>query len=145
MVSVCFLWSLCPVDSLPPHADASSIPSLDLSKATNLKGVAFRPRYLGVQWITAALHTAETKNLQRISLVLPLHAIPETDLQEWLALDCLLVQIWTTHLLRPKVTYESETWRDYQADDMATLLPESVGRGIVDLVEHSDFLEQVAW
>lgn len=120
------------------------IPSFDLFKAPNIGGVVFQSGDLDVQWIIATLRTAGTENLQRISLVLPdCDTLSEAFQLGWLIFDYLLISIWTKHSLRPKVTYEPGIGRDDRVDNMKELLPQSVKKGIVDMVEYPDFLEQV--
>jgi hypothetical protein len=71
-----------------------------------LKDVEFQLYTPGVQWITKTLLTA--KNLRRVSIyshiVFP-EPIVETICQEWRDLDCLLVQLWTSHSIRPEIKF----------------------------------------
>ena len=86
------------------------------------------------------LRTAEPQNLRHVLLELPRHlgtgdAIWEPVRREWLELDCLLVQLWTSHSLRSTVMYgPGEGGRDLR-DLVARLLPELTRGGIFDLVE----------
>ena len=97
-----------------------------------------------VQWIATTLHTVEPKNLQQISIALPgpaliSHTTLETVQREWVDLDCLLVQFWTSHSLRPKVMYEpTKRGRDLR-NHVARLLPELTRRGVIDLVEDNTY------
>ena len=113
---------------------------VDLSKATKLKHLKFlrtikRPT---VQWITAALQTAESKNLQSITIC-PDDNVPESVWepvrQEWRDLDQLLVQFWTSHSIRPQVVYVARKGGKDLRTDAPNLLPELTRRGLVDLVE----------
>ena len=115
---------------------------LDLSEATKLREVAFRCTEPNVKWISQALHTARSGNLQRISLELPRHrhaaigaAVWETVHQEWAELDHLLVEFWVSHSLRPKVMYELGKWGEEMRVYVGSLLPELTRRGIIDLVQ----------
>jgi hypothetical protein len=134
-----FPLSLYPIYNLPLHADASGTTGLDLSKTTKLRDVVFRCGMANIEWINKTLQTTEPKNLQHLSLALPRaldirDTVWETVHQEWLDLDCLLVQFWTSHSLRPKVMCEpGKGGKDY----VARFLPELTSRGIVDLVECS--------
>lgn len=60
-----------------------------------------------VQWIITVLRTAEIKTLQSICLEYDhslFRAVQEFR-QEWLTLDHLLVQIWASRSLPPKLSY----------------------------------------
>jgi len=93
-----------------------------------------------VQWVTEALQTIKSKNLQRITVrPVPgafLHTIEEPVRQQWHDLDRLLVQFWASHSIRPKVTYEAGMRKKDIRDYTPTLLPELTKRGLVDLVEY---------
>ena len=78
----------------------------DLSKATNLGDVVFRPVSLDIEWIITALRTMtpEHRTLRQISIHAPYHstlydvsgnarqAIGETVRRQWSGLDRFLVQ-----------------------------------------------------
>jgi len=126
---------------LPLHIDLPR-KSLNLSKAKKLKNIEFLCREPDVTWITAALRTMELDNLQSISLVL----FPHSDLgasvsalssQGWMALDQLLVQLWTLHSVRLKLMCEwmHRGWNP--RGDAERLFSESMERRIIDLVEYS--------
>ena len=129
------------IDTLTLHVDVSVTPSLVLSKATKLRDIMFRCKKSNVQWITASLHTVQSKHIQQVSLELSLDVFWRTSHQEWTDLDSLLVRFWTSHALRLKVMYESRRgWGD-QREHVARLLPELMRRGVVDLVEYP-YVEQ---
>ena len=113
--------------------------ALDLSGATKLEDVVFRPGEPKVEWITGALCTVESRHLQHISVELP-PLVPIRDTiwegarQEWLDLDCLLVKFWTSHSLRPKVMDRSRRREKGIRDYVAGLFPGLTKRGILDLV-----------
>jgi len=90
-----------------------------------------------VEWISKALQTARSRNLQRISLELPCRLIEatvwETVHQEWADLDQLLVEFWASRSLRPKVMYEPGKSGEEMRDYVIGLLPELTRRGIIDL------------
>ena len=110
--------------------------SLDLSKATKLKDVEFRPREPIVSWINATLQTAGSKNLRQI--VIHIHAtlvssillgsIGESTWLEWRDLDRLLVQLWITRSIHPVITYEKGAGNGPRVLAQK-LLPELVSRG----------------
>ena len=109
----------------------------DLSRAAKLQDVIFRCVALSAKWISKALHTARSRNLQRISFELQHIAIGvavwETVHQEWADLDHLLVKFWTSRSIRPKVMYEPGKEEEMK-DHVARLFPEAMRRGIIDLV-----------
>ena len=114
----------------------SEMPLLDLSKATKLKDVQFWCERPNIQWITMALQSIESKNLQQIIIhcsSLFRNLIGETAHQAWRDLDRLLVQFWTSRAIRPKLEYEAG------GDDLKglvpSLLPELTRRQVVDLLE----------
>jgi len=115
--------------------------SLDLSKATKLKYLVFVRMEPSVQWITTALQTVKSKNIQDITIY-PFGALPETieeaDYQEWRDLDRLLVQFGASHSIRPRIMYvvgmRGKDMRNY----VSSLLPELTRRGLVNLAEAAD-------
>jgi len=130
-------------DNLPLRADASEMAEFDLSEATKLRDVVFRCTKQRVKWISKALHTIRSRSLQRISLELPRRdqaptgdAIWEAVHQEWVDLDHLLVQFWTSRSLRPTVMYEPGELEEEMRVYVATLLPELTRRGAIDLVRY---------
>lgn len=95
----------------------------------------------GIKWITTVLRAAGIKKLQTITLVLPHYAVDAgfTSVlvqREWWDLDLLLVQFWTSRPLRLKFMYKRSDGLKYLEDNVARLLPESRGRGIVSLVNY---------
>jgi len=117
---------------------------------TRLEDVAFRLGSWAVNWITSALRTVtpEHEGLQRISIRVPFHLTPSTVcadarqtvgegiFRQWSELDRLLVQLWESHSIRPKVIYmtlrdETEGTRDF----VQRLLPATTTIGMTDLVE----------
>ena len=113
--------------------------SLDLSKATKLKDLALRWRGPSPQRITMALQTIESKKLQHITIHLYNTTledpVEEMDHREWQDLDHLLVQLWTSHSIRPQAAYEVVGGGKDLRDHAPSLLPELTRRGLVDLVE----------
>jgi len=115
----------------------SEAPSLDLSKAVKLKDVAFRCGWL-TQWVTTIVKTAKSENLQQITIVsfaATVTQIEETVYQQWQDLDHLLVQLWTSRSIRPRVVYKRTGGGDGMRDAASRLLPELTRRGFVDMIE----------
>ena len=87
-----------------------------------------------------ALQTIESEDLQRIILC-PYDAALEDPTDEvyleWLDLDRLLVQFWTSRSIRPRVVYEPDERGLDMGDYAPSLLPELTRRGLVDLIERS--------
>jgi len=128
--------------------------SIDLSKATKLKDVVFRPGSLTVKWVIMALQTIASKcqDPPQVSLHVPYsstlvgaspnvrQSVGERDFGQWLELDRLLVQLWESHSVCPKIICttpkggkEKEDVRGY----IERLLPEITKEVIIDLVEHN--------
>ena len=114
--------------------------SIDLSTAMKLKKLVFQCRRPTVKWVTESLQTAESKDLERITVRPDPDAfefrITGLDRRGWHDLDRLLVQFWDSHSIRPRVTYEAETRRRDIRHYAPSLLPELTRRGLVDLVKY---------
>jgi hypothetical protein len=128
------------VDILPLSPDLVAIfgePPLDLSKVTKLKDLSFLFRGSNVQRITMALQSVKSENLRQITIhpyQIPANEIEATKRRQWQDLDRLLVQFWTSHSIRPMIKYKArEGERDFRGL-APSLLPELMGRGLVDLV-----------
>ena len=119
--------------------------TIDLSKATKLRDVVFRPESLDIKWIATAFQTTtlEHRELQKISITVPysltflgnVDAIKQsTTFGGWMNLDRLLVQFWESRSPRPKV--ECTTWKGWRGDMRAfadCFLPELTRRGRIDV------------
>jgi len=119
-------------------------------KAVGLKSVAFRPGSSAIDWITVALKTItpEHRDLQQVMIYVPYHLMPvrvcadvrqffgEAACQQWLDLDCLLVQFWESRSIRPRMirTTSAGEGRDMRGC-IGLLTPEATRRGIIDVVE----------
>ena len=121
-------------------------PPLDLSKATKLKDVEFWLAGPYIRWIVMTLEPPklqERKTLSRSpSARLPTFhdLIEETVHQEWQDLDHLLVELWTSHSIFPKVTpviYTGVERGNRLSELVESLLPELASRGAVNAVEGS--------
>ena len=138
----CNFMGLCP---LPQFSTGNSLfrpdpppSSFSLSAATKLKELTFQCVRRGVGWITTALQTNQSKNLQRIAISLCETALDDmTDMatQEWMDLDHLLVQFWGSHSIRPRVAYVTDEEGLDMEDYSMVLLPELTRRGLIDLVK----------
>ena len=134
-----------------PHSAGDSHPtSIDFSKATTLRDAVFLPVSLSIEWVTLALQTITPKHrdLRQISIHVPYRRtfasvpanvrqiIGEPVFGQWLALDRVLVQVWESHSICPKIMYIAPGKEKKVMDAcMGYLLPEITKRGIVDLVE----------
>ena len=121
--------------------------SVDLSKATKLKDVVFRPGPWRVEWVTAALQTITPnhRDLRQITIRIPHHlthagvlanierSIGEAHARLWLDLDLFLAQLWETRSIRTKVICTTE---GSMGVNIECLFPEMMKRGIIDLVEY---------
>ena len=124
--------------------------SIDLSKAARLKGSAFRVESQRVDWITMALQTIvpEHRDFQQITIYLPYdprlsgagadvrRIAGELIFEQWLELDRILVQLWESHSIRPKIMCFAPRGMEKEITEcVGRLLPEITGREIVDLAE----------
>ena len=118
-------------------------PPLDLSHAIKLKDVGFHFDNLSVKWIVATLQTAKSKYLRQITIFssTSFDTVEGEVRREWQDLDHLLVRLWTSRLIIPKIKYISAPEReDVDLGEVApSLLPELVSRGVV--CEVGDYLE----
>ena len=96
-----------------------SMPSpLDLSHVANLRDVGFRFARPSVQWIPATLCTANTKHLRQITIdsSIGIHKVQKLYRREWQGLDHLLVQLWASRSIIPKIKYiKMPEWRGITA------------------------------
>ena len=129
----------CMIYTLSTRLDSSTTTSFDLSAAIKLKYLVFRCARPRVHWITMALQTVKSKNLQQITIhpyaTALVNVTEETAGREWQDLDRLLVQFRTSHSVCPKVVYEVEAGGQGWRDCASILLPELTRRGLVDVVE----------
>ena len=114
------------------------VPSLDLSKVTKLKDVAFNCGGSGIQWTTMTIKTIKSKSLQQITIFSYTRTslsgqIRDAVLQGWQGLDHLLVQLWTSHSVRLKIMYRREEGEDKARGLAQRLLPELTRRGIIEV------------
>ena len=127
--------------------DSVSTSTIDLSVAPRLRDVTFWAVSSSIEWITVALETVTQKvqGLQRITIHLYDSKIEtsgpgvwgtaeERIREQWRSLDHLLVQLWESHSIRPRV--EGSSLRDEREvrDVFWGFLPEITKRGIVDIV-----------
>ena len=146
---------LC-INNLLPFLAESRSGSIDLSNATRLKHVAFRPDPWTAEWTATALRTItpEHRDLRQITIHIPDYlitaggatkTIEEPICEQWLDLDHLLAQLWESHSIRPKVVcVVKANDRVYMIYCVGRLLQEITGRRIINLVEYS-FEPHYAW
>ena len=126
----------------PSFAGDSTPASVDLSKATNLQDVSFRPKSMNIEWIVLTLRTitAEHRDLRQISIHAPYdpsvrasvgasvrQLLGEQICGSWLGFDSLLVQFWEVRSIRPRVICMTQHERHY----IECLLREITKRGMV--------------
>ena len=121
-----------------PASSTAPLP-LDLSGATKLEGLEFECSDPDVPWVITTLETVEAKSLREITIHALIHPRDptETVLRGWRDLDCLLVKLWTSRSVRPRIipaTYTEEGWT-CPSELAARLLPELASRGAIDAVE----------
>ncbi|KAF9644820.1 hypothetical protein BDM02DRAFT_3121298 [Thelephora ganbajun] len=127
---------------------------IDLSKAPKLRDAILRPRLLNVAWVTIALQTISPKHrdLRQVSigvhcdlLVVADANIGKTIRGQWMNLDRILVQLWESHGIRPKVvcsvTEEEKEGEEAMHEYIGSLFPEITRRGIIEPVE----FVQICW
>jgi len=123
--------------------------SFNLSEATKLRDVIFRPGSQNVEWITMALQTITPNHgdLQQIFIYLPSHltffnlgapirqSLGDIVSRGWSDLDNLLTQFWESRSIRPRVGCMRQGKKGQNTEySMRCLLPEIMKRGIVDPV-----------
>ena len=119
--------------------------SFDLSTATKLHDLVFRPESQNAEWITMVLQTItpEHRDLQQISIHMPYYLtllgmgvgefVGEATCREWLDLDRFLVQFWESRSIWLKVGCVRLGHEQQRTDDcIGSLLPEMTKRGIFD-------------
>ena len=117
---------------------------VDLSKATKLKDVTFRPGLQRVEWVIRALQTItpEHRDLRQITIRMPWYPLAEvlanirqtvgdTHYRLWLDLDRLLVQLWESRSIRPKVI----RMKRCTEESVGRFFPEITKREIIDFVD----------
>jgi hypothetical protein len=128
------------IDPLFPFPGEPGSASIDLSKATKLKDVVFRLVSWSVEWITIPLQTItpEHQDLRQITIHVLYRLTTDANavrtIGEWTDLDLLLVKLWESRSIRPRVEGVAE--QDMRSC-VERLLPEITRRGIVDLVERT--------
>ena len=120
------------VNTLPLHIE---LRTLILSEATKLKEVEFDCLEVDVQWVTAALRTAQSTNLRKITITIvvdpyrPLNQVGESTHREWQDLDHLLAQLWTLRSIRPNIKYRPIEEAGSSEEVVRSLLPKLEGMG----------------
>lgn len=103
------------------------MPPLRLSDAAKLKDVDFGWDNSDVRWIVKSLHSATSTNIENISIKLNARAVfadpvEETTHRGWRDLDRLLIQLWTSRSVVPRITF-AKTRRRRQRNDLGQLAP----------------------
>ena len=126
---------------------------IDLSKASKLKDIALRCGHLNREWVAKTLETitSQHQDLQQITVYpIGLHRdvrehwnaverfIVVNDGTPWLDVDHLLVQLWDSRSIRPRVAYSTGSEKEEVMGPIWNLFPELAKRGLIDLVEYSD-------
>ena len=86
-----------------------------------------------------ALQTVGSENLRQITIY-PYtktsdHPIEEAARQDWRDLDLLLVRLWTSRSIRPRLMYGPDAGGKEAGDYAPSLLPELTRRGVIDLAK----------
>lgn len=136
-----------------PSFVAGSGPTSDLSKASKLRDVVFWPMSSTITWIVTALETVAPRHrdLRQILIHIPFdlsfinayardsvrRIIGKAAFKELLGLDGLLVRLWESRSVRPKVTLHTSMKEVKQSMKycIGYLIPETTKRGIINLVE----------
>ena len=118
---------------------SSTAPSpFDFSRATKLERLRFWWGNSDVRWITTTFETAKSESLREIII----HAViyfrdpSERVRREWKDLDCLLVKLWTSRSVLPKilpVTCVGDVW-ECPDELIVSLLPQLANRRAIDAV-----------
>ncbi|KAF9643900.1 hypothetical protein BDM02DRAFT_1281204 [Thelephora ganbajun] len=136
--------------SLPSGQVNPPMVSVDLSKATKLKEVVFRSKTPHVIWLALAFQSITSKHicLHRISIHVPeipdlaIHGWTTSEMihRQWTVLDRVLIQLWESHGIRPKVMYSvTEEKKEIQRERIGGLLPETTGRGVIEPENFAEF------
>ena len=139
---------------LPPVPSGSGSASINLSRATKLKDITFRHGSLDMDWIIGALRTITPnhRDLRQITIY-PSSRLTTFNVgtnirlsiaRQWLDLDRLLVQFWESRSIRTRVgCVRLGEERETAEYCVGCLLPEAMGKGIVDLVERREHTQQM--
>ena len=134
-----FLWLLGLLNGSPTPVGSDNFgkeSAFDLSGAAKLKELRFSWGGQSVQWIITTLQTTATRNLRYITLhsysrhTFDIDRMDPTVLQGWQDLDRLLVQMWTSHSIRPSITYVE--FNGGLGGVATILLPKLTGAGVVE-------------
>ena len=101
-------------------------PPFDLSNFTRLEEVwVSKP---DVRWITATLRTAKSTNLRLVDISswpdLEVHGIEPTITRAWQDLDHLLIQLWTSCSIRPRISLQGKLGEGFPREIAAIMLPQ---------------------
>ncbi|KAF9644817.1 hypothetical protein BDM02DRAFT_843190 [Thelephora ganbajun] len=124
--------------------------SIDLSRATKLKEAVFQSKTLHVTWLVLALQSITPKHIYLHQIAIHVPEIPnlfghgwitsEMIYRQWTDLDRVLVQLWESYGIRPKVMHSvTEKKKEIQRERIGDLLPEITERGIIELEDFVEF------
>ena len=116
---------------LPVSTAANDVPLPDLSKLTRLKEVVWTSES-SVQWITTTPQTAQSINLEKITIHSPSKPIVESAYREWQDLDRLVLQFWISRSIRLKIGFRGGEGRYDLRQLTPRLLLELASRRVVD-------------
>jgi hypothetical protein len=148
---------LCLHQSLFFFLGGSRSTPIDLSQATKLRDVVFRPISWRVEWITMTLQTITPSHQDLRQISIRVHhpssvnisgagvyadvrgALGEPAYREWLDLDHLLVRLWESRSVRPKaIVSTTPTKAEWGSRDcVGSLLPEATKGRMIELAEPS--------
>ena len=119
-------------------ASSTAPPPFDLSRATKLEPLRFWWGNPDVRRITTTFETAKSESLREIIIhaVIDFRDSSERVRREWKDLDCLLVKLWTSRSVLPKilpVTCVGDVW-EFPDELIVSLLPQLANRGAIDAV-----------
>ena len=126
--------------------------SIDLSKATKLREVAFYLDGLYIPWVIVTLKTITPKHrdLQEVTISSSIlsrlvgrsidvkTAVGPISHGQWVDLDIVLVQLWEWHSVRVKIAYYSGGEGEQVPKLIEEMLPETTRRGIVRTANFSE-------
>lgn len=115
-------------------------PPLDLSGITKLKNLELRWGDPNIQWIVMSLSTVKSESLQQITITIGLyasfiHPVEASTNREWRDLDHLLIQLWTSRSILPRIKYQKRNGEDKVGELLSELLPKLASRGVVGAFE----------
>ena len=127
--------------SLPIAENSRVPPLLDLSGITKLRDLELRCAVHTIQWINMSLSTVNSEFLQQITIIVTSyytnfnHPVEESINQEWRDLDRLLMHLWASRSILPRIRYRDVIEEDKLGELLSGLLPKLASKGVVGVVE----------